>query len=335
MRRRPPRPAAPDRQRGRRRRLALVGAVGAALTATLLLPGGTPVGHFTSADAHDRFRVAYDRALADLPVPERVRDLRTGYGVVRVYQFASTAPQGGADAVPIVLLPGRGAASPVWADNLPGLRRLAPVYAIDLLGEPGLSVQARPIVDDAEQAAWLHEVLAQLPEPRVDLLGMSIGGWTAANLAVHRPERVRSLVLLDPVLVFAPLAPAAVVRSVPASVRWFPRAWRDDFASWTANGAPVEDEPVAAMIEAGLQTYALALPPAGRPTEQELAGLDRPVLVVVAGRSRLHDPVRVARTATDRLPRARVVVYADASHAVNGEQPARIAADVAAFRDSL
>ena len=61
----------------------------------------------------------------------------------------------------------------------------------------------------------------------------------------------------------------------------------------------------------------------------------KPVLVVVAGRSRMHDPHRVARTARRVLRHGRVVVYESASHAVNGECPDRIAADVAALRESL
>lgn len=289
------------------------------------------IGHFTSAQAEDRFRAAYAAAMAELPPPERTLDMRTRFGMVRVYRFAGSEP----DGVPLVLLPGRASASPVWADNLATLRRLGPVYAIDLLGEPGLSIQSRPITSAADQAEWLAETLQQLPEAQFDVVGASIGGWTAVNVALHRPARVRSLTLIDPVLVFADLAPEAIVRSLPASVRWLPRSWRVDFASWTANDAPVEDVPVAAMIEAGMQTYALRLPAPRRPSEAQLRDLTVPTLVIVAGRSRMHDPAGLADVARRTLRDGRVEVYEDASHAVNGEQPDRIAADVSALRASL
>lgn len=287
----------------------------------------SPVGHFTSAAAHDRFRAAYDRAMADLPRPDRTLEVRTRFGVVRVYRFPGAHP----DRAPLVLLPGRASASPVWADNLPSLLRLRPAYTVDLLGEPGLSVQDRPITSSADQAAWLAEVLAALPEPRVHLVGLSIGGWTAANLAVHDLDHVASVTLIDPVFVLAGIRTEVVLRSIPASVRWLPRAWREDFASWTANGAPVEDEPVAEMIEAGMQAYALKLPAPERIAETALAGLDVPLLVIIAGRSRMHDPVAAAAVARRALPRGTVLVYPDASHAVNGEQPEQIAADLGAF----
>ncbi|MGC4791648.1 alpha/beta fold hydrolase [Micromonospora sp. DT178] len=316
----------------RHRRRWLVG--GGALATALVVAAGfalhhpSPVGYFVSAQAQDRFLRAYDRAMADLPEPDRILDVRTSYGVVRVYHFAG--PASSSSAPPLLLLPGRAAPSPVWADNLPSLLRLRNVYTVDLLGEPGMSVQQRPISSARDHAQWLHELLRGLPEARLHLVGLSIGGWTATNLAAHRPEKVASVILLDPVLVFTDLSPAAIVRSIPASVRWLPRSWRDDFASWTANGAPVEDVPVAEMIEAGMQSYVLKLSAPGRLTDERLAGVRMPVLTLFAGKSRMHDAAAGAAHARHVLPHAVVKVYPDASHAINGEQPEQIAADIAA-----
>ena len=316
--------------RRRRRLLVRVAAVIAVLVAAgaYALRDPSPVGYFRSAAAHDRFTRAYAAAMAELPAPDRTLDVRTGYGVVRLYRFT-----GGADpaAAPLLLLPGRASASPVWADNLPSLLRLRSVYTVDLLGEPGMSVQQRPIGDPADHAQWLHEVLLALPEPQIHLVGVSFGGWTAMNLATHRPEKVAGVVLLDPVLVFADLSLEAIVRSIPIAFHWAPRSWRDSFASWTAGGAPVEDVPVARMIEAGLQAYAVKLSAPTRPADDRLAAVGVPVLVLMAGESRLHDAADAAATARRVLPRATVKTYPDASHAINGEYPAEIAADVAAF----
>jgi pimeloyl-ACP methyl ester carboxylesterase len=315
-------------RRHRRSLLVAVGLVALIAAATAYgLRDPAPVGYFTSAAAQDRFLTAYDEAMAELPAPDRTLDVRTTYGVVRLYHFAGAD----AGAAPLLLLPGRASASPVWADNLPSLLRIRSVYTVDLLGEPGMSVQTRPIDDPADHALWLHEVLSQLPEPRVYLLGLSIGGWTAANLALHRPEKVAGVVLIEPVLVFAGLSVGVIVRSIPASVRWFPRSWRDSFASWTANGAPVEDVPVARMIEAGMQSYALKVSAPTRPSEKRLATMRPPALVLLAGASRMHDADAAAEVAGRTLPDAGVRVYPDASHAINGEFPERIATDVAAF----
>nr|WP_269091100.1 alpha/beta hydrolase [Actinopolymorpha cephalotaxi] len=226
-------------------------------------------------------------------------------------------------------MPGRASASPVWADNLPSLLRLGDVYTVDLLGEPGMSVQEHPISTDADQAAWLHQTLEALPEKAFHLVGISIGGWTAANLALREPGHLASVTLVDPVFVFDDMPLATIVRSLPAALPWLPKSWRDGFNSYTAGGAPVKDVPVADMIEAGMRHYALKLPQPGRITEERLATLDLPVLAIIAGRSVMHRPEVAARTAERALRHGTVRVYPDASHAVNGEFPDRIAADVA------
>ncbi|GAA0255373.1 alpha/beta hydrolase [Cryptosporangium japonicum] len=311
-----------------RRKRLLLGAFGTVIALVLgtayALKDPSPIGYFTSGDAQNRFLAAYDDAMDEMPTPDRTLDVRTTYGVVRLYRFAGADP----GAEPLVLLPGRASASPLWADNLPSLLKRRSVYTIDLLGEPGYSVQQRPITTPADHARWLHEALLALPEPRVHLLGWSIGGWTAANLAVREPAKIASVALFDPVVVFGDLSGQAVIRSLPASVKWFPKSWRDSFASWTANDAPVEDEPVARMIEEGLQSYVIKLSAPTRPTDEQLRSLRMPTLVVFGGESRMHDPKAGAENARRVLRHGTVKSYDDASHAVPAEYPDRVAADV-------
>lgn len=287
--------------------------------------GRSPVGHFASAAAKNDFLAAYDAAMARLPAPQRTLDVRTGYGIVRLYRFAGARD----DQAPLVLLPGRAAASPMWADNLPALLKVRSVYTVDLLGEPGMSVQDKPIRSGRDHAAWLHETLVQLPERRVHLVGYSIGGWTATNLVVHRPEKIATLTLIEPVNVFAGLSAEAVVRSIPASVTWLPRGLRDSFNSWLAGGAPVRDEPVADMIESGMRTYRLKLSAPDRVPPERIAAVELPTLVILAGASRMHDAGAAAAVARAVLRAGTVTTYPGASHAVNGERPAEIARDLA------
>ncbi len=291
-----------------------------------------PVGHFTSAAAEDRYRAAYASAMAALPRPDATVDVRTSFGVVRAYRFAGARP--GAD--PLVLLPGTMSGAPVFADNLPSLRALRDVWLIDLLGEPGFSIQDRPISDAADQARWLREALTALPPRRFHVVGLSIGGWTAANLARSEPAEpdrrvVASMTLLDPVHVYGDIPLGTVVRSIPAAFAWMPKSWRDSFSSYTAGGAPVRDEPVADMIEAGMSGYTMVAPqPATIPVE-ELQRIPVPVLAIVAGRSVMHDPATAVGVAERAFGPANVRHYPEATHAVNGEQPDRIAADLRAF----
>jgi pimeloyl-ACP methyl ester carboxylesterase len=323
----PPPAATPRRRRRRITRIALVAGALAVAAIVVALRPASPVGHWDSAAGQDRYLKAYAAAFAAMPEPAETIDVRTGYGIVRVYRFDGS----GNASPPLVLLPGRASGVPVWADNLPSLLQIGDVYAIDLLGEPGMSVQSRPITSDADQAGWLHQTLAALPEDRFHVVGLSIGGWTATNLALHQPSHVATLTLIDPVLVFDDMPVETIVRSLPASLPWLPKAWRDSFNSYTAGGAPVEDVPVAAMIEAGMQHYRLRLPQPARISEERLASIDLPVLAIIAGESVMHDPQVAAETARRALANGEVLVISGASHAINGEYPDEIAAAIASL----
>lgn len=343
----------------RRKAAAALTVLAVALAATICaLRTPSPVGHWDSAEGHDRYLGAYDAAFAALPDPDETLDVRTDYGLVRVYRFASTRPEGddpeptstaepteptgtrsedtpAAPVDPLVLIPGRSSGVPVWADNLPSLQGIGDVYALDLLGEPGRSIQEKPLETEADQAAWLDQTLAGLPEDRFHLVGLSIGGWSAVNLALHSTEHVAALTLLDPPFVFSDIPLATILRTIPVSVPWTPRSWRDAFSSYTAGGAPVEDVPVARMIEAGMQHYRLRLPAPTRIPEEDLAAIDVPVLALLAGRSVMNDPAVAASTARAAFGAEAVHVYPDASHAINGEHPDEIARDIAVFTRSL
>lgn len=309
--------------------LVLAASVAGLIAGGLIPSDGAGVGGFRTAAGQDEYRAAYDAALAEgLPVAETLT-LDTDYGEVHVLRYDAADPTA-AEADPLVLLPGTQSGAPMWVDNIPSLTAERPVYVIDLLGQPGRSVQSRPIETHTDDARWLAQAIEQFPgDPTV--VGHSLGGWIAMNLAVHYPDAAARIVLLDPVMTFGDLSLGAIVRSIPASVPWTPRSWRESFASWTANGAPVEDEPVADMIEAGMQHFALGTPTPTRFTSDELSAVELPVLVIMAGASRMHDSDAAAKTAQELLPDAAVLTYEGASHAVNGEEPDRIAQDIQDF----
>ncbi|GAA1004510.1 hypothetical protein Aple_071720 [Acrocarpospora pleiomorpha] len=283
------------------------------------------LGHFRDAAAYARYRKIYDRAMAALPAPSATLDVPTGFGSVRVYRF------GPADGVPLLLLPGRTAAAPMWEANLAGLARTRPVYAVDLIGEPGLSVQTRRLTSAEDQAAWLASLLDGLPEPALDVLGLSIGGWSALNLAVHRPAGVRSLILLEPAATFGGITWKVVIVSL-GSVLPMPRAVRRRLLSWISGGADAsEDDPVAALIAAGMRDFTTSLPRPAYPTDDQIAGIDLPTLVIIGGRSIIHDPRKAVARARRLLRHGTVELWPEASHAINGEFPDRIETTVNTF----
>lgn len=285
------------------------------------------LGHFRDEAAYRRYRAAYDTALAAMPLaPAQTWDVDTGFGTVRAYRFGADSRE------PLLLLPGRAAATPMWAGNLSSLTGVRGVYCVDLLGEPGLSVQTRPITGDDDHAVWLDEVIAALPVDRVHLVGLSVGGWAALNLASRHPQRLASVTVLDPANTFGRITWKVVVVSLGAAIPGMPKSWRDRLMGWIAGGAAVPDtDPVAVLIAAGMRDFAAMLPQPTYPSDDQLRAVTVPILVVIAGRSIIHDPTKAAERARRLLPNATVEIWPSASHALNGEFPDRMASTINAF----
>ncbi|RKT04362.1 pimeloyl-ACP methyl ester carboxylesterase [Streptomyces sp. 3211.6] len=260
------------------------------------------------------FRAAYDEALGRWPVPVEAVEVPTPYGVTRVN---SCGPVG---APPLVLLPGGGATSTVWgACVAAGIARERRVHAVDLMGEPGLSVPepGRRLRTPEDLAVWLDAVLDGLvPEGRVTLAGHSYGAWIAAHYADRRAgwyaprRRLDRLVLLDPTQVFTGLGPRYVLRSLPMLVRPTPERIRS-FLAWEAGGAVLD--PAWLRLQDETAAFPAARPVTGpRP---DLTGLAPFALdVLFAERARCHDSLQALAAATRALPGARVRLLRGVSH---------------------
>ncbi|KUI20711.1 carboxylesterase [Mycobacterium lehmannii] len=278
------------------------------------------VGNFKGDRARRHFLEVYRAAMAELPEVAESHDVATSFGSVRVYRFA-----GPPDLTPVVLLPGRNASVPMWRGNIPLLQRHRPVIGIDLLGEAGLSVQEKPITGPDDEAHWLDEAFAGAGLDRVHLMGVSIGGWTAANYAARRPGRAASLVLLDAVFTFAPVAVKAVLASPALFLPGVPENLRRRVLRWISGGADIDEAATeAALISSGSTDYTVRKAMPKMITDEQLGSLVIPVLALIGGRSVMHDADRAAQRARRLLPRGQVEVWPGASHAINGEYAVEI-----------
>ena len=292
------------------------------------------VGHFVSDVGYDGFADfldAYRAGMAQLPPFDAQTDVVTTFGSVRIYRF-----DGRSAAPPVLLLPGRNASTPMWRANLAPIIAQRTVYSVDLLGEAGFSVQERPITSADEQAQWLAEAVEALGLDRVHVMGASIGGWTAVNWAVRRPGRLASLALLDPVFTFARIPLRTLLFSAAMVSPRVPQRIRQSFLRWVSGGAAVDDSvPEARLIAAAMVDYVLRLPPPKAITDDQLRGLDVPVLAFLGGRSVMLDAAKAAQRARTLLPHGQIEVYPEASHAINGEYAGEIAERAQRFWDAV
>ncbi len=99
---------------------------------------------------------------------------------------------------PLLLFHGSAGNAVMWMGDVAAWAAHFRVYAVDLIGEPGLSAPSRPPLDSEAYALWLDDVMQGLSLARASIVGVSLGGWLALDYAIRRPERVERLALLCP-----------------------------------------------------------------------------------------------------------------------------------------
>jgi pyruvate dehydrogenase E2 component (dihydrolipoamide acetyltransferase) len=101
------------------------------------------------------------------------------------------------EGTPIVMIHGFGADLSTWMFNQDALAADRPVYALDLPGHGGSSKE----IDDASVAGLARTVRAYLDAAGIaqaHLVGHSLGGAIAVEIALAEPERVTALTLVAP-----------------------------------------------------------------------------------------------------------------------------------------
>ncbi len=134
----------------------------------------------------------YRRILADWPVDNKQYHIVTSYGETFVIESGNpTSPA-------LVLLHGSLSNSFSWYGDVTLLSERFHVFAVDLLGEAGLSAESRPAYQSGAYEQWLDEVIARLGVKQCAIAGQSLGGWMALRYATIHPDKVSHLALLCP-----------------------------------------------------------------------------------------------------------------------------------------
>lgn len=287
-----------------------------ATTLEALVRSGLPPYHpFRSEEAKTRYLALYDRRARDWPVPCDTIQVEGTFGstFVRI--------SGPANGPPIVLLHGISSNSLAWMPNIAMLSAHHRVHAVDHIADGGRSVRTRPLRSLADHLAWLDGLFDGLGLVKdVNLVGLSYGGWLAAQYALSRATRLRKLVLIAPAGTVLPLSMQWVVRAVACAIplRYFTRS----FLHWLLHDLALRSHKVrpsfdAVVAEAHTTLRCLTPQKMVPPTimsDAELRQLTVPALYLVGRNEKICPPLQAIERLHTVAPHIATQLIADAGH---------------------
>jgi pimeloyl-ACP methyl ester carboxylesterase len=203
---------------------------------------------------------------------------------------------------PLILLHGLGGSTRWWSRNIAALSRWHELHIIDLVGF-GRSGGRFVLAEAADTlAAWMERCGLR----RASLIGHSMGGYIAADLAADHPQLVDKLVLADAAIsiagVKASAADMAGVGRPPIPMSMMSVAVSDVLRAGIPNVARAAYEMVSTDMGPKLDNI-------------------RARTLVIWGEHDTAVPLKIGRELARRLPSATLAVIKNAGHAPMWEQP--------------
>jgi pimeloyl-ACP methyl ester carboxylesterase len=216
---------------------------------------------------------------------------------------------------PVILIHGLSASSRWWRHNVDALAKRFTVYTIDLIGFGRSRGRQRFVL--ADSAALLARWMESVGIERAHIVGHSMGGYIAAQLAVEHPERILRLVLVDAAVPLPRKSRLQHLLHLGREMRYTPPQFLHLLATDAALAGP------RTVLSAANQLLVADLEP-------ELGKIAAPALIVWGE----HDPLvppEIGDRLAELIPNARRCVIPGSGHKPMLERPEAFNAAVIAF----
>ncbi len=260
---------------------------------------------YRSRSGRQAVEALYRRVLARWPVAHEQLVVPTCQGDTFV------VASGDRTAPPVVLLHGSGTNAASWMRDVTAWAQQSRVYAVDIIGEPGLSAPSRPPLVSSAYAQWLNDVWAGLGLEKAAVVGISLGGWLGLDFAVRSPNRVASLSLISP----AGIGQQNRMLLVKVGVLRLCGTWglRKSLQLVSGRTAALPKPMVDALVLV-FRNFKPRMERIPQFTDADLAGLSMPVQVIVGSDDALLNS-RETRARVERcVPHARVMSLEKVGH---------------------
>ncbi|HSJ72608.1 MAG TPA: alpha/beta hydrolase [Acidimicrobiia bacterium] len=292
------------------------------------------IGGFRSAEDAARYFELYDDLVDRFwPVEHEELDVPTRFGSTHVRRSGT---HGGA---PLVLIHPTSGSSVGWHRLAAPLCERHTVYTPDTIGTVGRSIQTAPIRSPRDLVIWLDDVLDALDLDAIHLLGYSEGGWIAGLHAAttERHARLATVTLIEPGGAIERIPRRLIASMVLRGSRTLiardkHRAIRN-FNHWMNGDVEISDDEIDMLLLA-FKTFRQRLPTPDRLSDEQLASITAPSLLLLGADTRLYDPDRVADRARRLLNDVRVDIVPGAGHGLPFQYPERTTTRVLEFIES-
>jgi 3-oxoadipate enol-lactonase len=226
---------------------------------------------------------------------------------------------------PVLLIHGLGSSTQDWEPQVKALERQFTVFTYDVRGH-GKTAKPAGRYTVPQFAADAARLIGQLGMGPVHVVGLSMGGMIAFQLAAHHPELVRSLIIVNsgPEMVLRTWREKSAIMQRKLIVRLMGMRKMGEVLAERLLPAPehatLRQEFAARWARNDKSAYLRALSAlVGWSVMAELPQILCPVLVVTADQD--YTPVAWKQMYTARMPHASLVVIPESRHMMPIEKP--------------
>jgi pimeloyl-ACP methyl ester carboxylesterase len=226
------------------------------------------------------------------------------------------------NAPALVLLHGASGNAVMWMGDIAAWAAHFRVFAVDVIGDAGLSAPARPQLESDAHALWLDDVMQGLSLSRASFVGVSNGGWLVLDYATRRPDRVESLVVLCPGGVVR--AKNILLKALPFLLlgNWGARKVREMILGRTPANASKAHQIFAdfiALIFEHLRPRTKRHPIFSDDALKRLASFQLPVMAILGGKDVILDSAAIKQRLERVLPHSEIRCLPNAGHFIPGQ----------------
>ncbi len=279
---------------------------------------------FKSPEAKQEYLRINEQRSKDWPIPYTSFYANTSYGITYV------RVSGSKNLPPLVLLPGKGGNSLMWYKNIELLSQKYRTYAVDPIFESGLSTYTKRMKESDDYIDWLDQLFTSLNlGNKINLLGLSYGGWLSSQYAVKHPERVKKLVLIAPAATIIPITSQFYIRGFLMTILPF-RYFKESFFKWLfpeiVKWGDEGKEFIKKMVDLDIEDskFFKSIPVVTMPTvlsDSELKSIKPPVLFVVGENEKIYSAQIAVQRIKNIAPNIKTEIIPNASHDLLFSQP--------------